>query len=89
MTWGLPPDSRSTTHVPNAPPGHDPPPPDPAEETEDGAGSDCCTGCETGAGAGALCTRTGAVLACRGVKSETVWAAGGAGGASSAGGAGM
>src|SRR5271170_5942903 len=56
MTWGLPPDSRSTTQLPNAPPGHGP--------------LDDATGAGAGAGAGAAgagdCATTGAVLACRG-----------------------
>ena len=48
-----------------------------------GAGADCATG------AGADCACTGAVLACFGRKAAVVMIAGGAGGASCAGGAGI
>src|ERR1700683_881792 len=58
MTCGLPPDSRSTTHCPNAPPGMTPR--EPLVVAVPGAGSGACC-------AGAGCATTGAVLACRGV----------------------
>src|SRR5215471_13350266 len=74
MTCGLPPDSRCTTQLPNAPPGHGP--------LDDVAGAGAGAGADTGAGAGD-CARTGAVLACRGAVAT------GAGGASCAGGAGI
>src|ERR1700746_4052777 len=58
MTWGLPPDSRSTTQLPNAPPGHGPL----SDVAGAGAGA---AGAGAGAGAGD-CAKSGAVLACRG-----------------------
>src|SRR5580692_7480992 len=62
-TSGLPPDSRSTTQAPNAPPGHGP-----LGAAPDGAGGAGAAGAgaAAGAGSGADCARTRAVLACLG-----------------------
>src|SRR5215472_16890141 len=80
MTWGLPPDSRCTTQLPNAPPGHGPLSDVAGGWGAAGAGAGAWAGAGSASGAGDWAT-TGVVLACRGAT--------GAGGASCDGGAGI